>query len=382
LSTIPLKAKAPLIGIVYLARYAEGIEAFKTFVASYKQHKAGCEHNLIVLYKGYTQHSSLEEARKVFRGVPHIGLELDDTGFDIGSYLEASRRVSHQYLVFLNTYTELATAGWLQRLITHASRDGVGIAGAMGSYESLFNSFAVIQSVIWVCQDIRFPYDKDFHRYCDFIVDPYCQKWCAAKQVNKPDTYAPTEAWNRVLNKINRRFINAESIARWWWLTRPRQVFADYGRFQPFPNPHVRSNGFMVQRERLLQFARSQIKSKLDACAFESGADSVTVQLRRAGFSAITVDSCGRGYDVEDWWRGRLFRLGNQEDLLLTDNQSRSFNTMSPGARATHIRMTWGDYLGPPPDDFPALAFKFNKGSLSASKTLWIEQMRACGLPI
>jgi hypothetical protein len=252
----------------------------------------------------------------------------------------------------------------------------------MGSYESLFNSFALIQSVIWMCNRFHIPYDKSLHRYCDFIIDLYCRDWCAGKQADGQNDNAPTGAMRRMLAELKRSYVLAASCAIWWTLTRPGRVFSDYRQFPPFPNPHIRSNGFMVERDRLLHFDCSQIQSKLDACAFESGPESLTTQLRRAGLSAITVDRDGRGYDVGDWWRGRLFRLGDQEDLLLTDNQSRAFNKMSAGARATHIRMTWGDYLSPAPDDFPRLAFRFRKGSLSTTKTMWIERLRDCGFPL
>ena len=62
---------------------------------------------------------------------------------------------------------------------------------------------------------------------------------------------------------------------------------------------------------------------------------------------------------VRDWSRSRTFRLSGQEDLLLRDNQTRSFDAMPPGERSTHRRLTWGDYVGPPPADFPDLGLPF-----------------------
>jgi hypothetical protein len=363
---------ADSIGVVYLARCAEGIDTFKKFVASYRKHPAGFSHELIVLYKGFAQRAQLQEAQKAFQGIPHVRLELDDTGFDIGSYLEASRRVSHRYLMFVNSYTEIIASGWLNHLASHAVRDGVGITGAMGSYESLFDSFGLIQSVIWTCNYARVPYDEAVHRYCDFVVDKYCDGWRKLSQSKgKPLLGEGRSAFTLLKHGAS----NSASRARWWKLTRRGQVFGDYGQFLPFPNPHIRSNGFMVQRERLLSFSSAQVQKKLDACAFESGADSLTVQIRKAGLSAIIVDNNGRGYDVENWSTGQLFRVGNQGGLLLTDNQSRAFENMSAGARVTHARITWGDYLGVRPGDFPRLAFQFRKGSLSATRNLWREQL-------
>jgi hypothetical protein len=360
------------IGVVYLARCAEGTDTFKRFAASYRKYPAGISHELIVLYKGFVQQHQLQEARQVFQDIPHVSIQLDDIGFDIGSYLEASRRVSHRYLMFVNSYTEFAAGGWLKYLVSHAVRDGVGMAGAMGSYESLFESFGLIQSVIWMCNYFYVPYDEAVHRYCDFVVDKYCVGW---RKLPRTKSEFLLGEGRSGFNLLKRGASILASRALWWKLTRRGQVFSDFAQFLPFPNPHIRSNGFMVQRERLLSFLPAQIQKKLDACAFESGADGLTMRVRKAGLSAIIVDNNGRGYDVEYWPTGQLFRVGNQAGLLLTDNQSRAFENMSVGARVTHTRMTWGDYLGVSPNDFPRLAFRFRKGSLSATRNLWREQL-------
>src|ERR1700736_996565 len=121
------------IGVVYLVRQAEGLEAPRRFIASYRRWPAGLQHLLIVLYKGFANGNDLQEARAVFRGTPHLGLELEDRGFDIGSYLEASQRLSHDYLLFFNTYSEIVAPGWLESIAAHGTKPGVGIAGAVGA---------------------------------------------------------------------------------------------------------------------------------------------------------------------------------------------------------------------------------------------------------
>ena len=357
------------IGVVYLARCAEGVDAFKRFASSYRKHPSGFDHELVVLYKGFQGHPQLQEARQAFRDIPHVALELNDTGFDIGSYLEASRRVSYRYLLFVNSYTEFVASGWLKHFAGHALREGVGITGAMGSYESLFDSFGFIQSIIWMCKYFPVPYDEDLYHYCDFVIDKYCPDWPKLSR-RKKTLSGPMLAW------LGHRSSILASRARWWKLTRPGHVYCDFGRFPPFPNPHIRSNGFMVRRESLLSFEPFQIQKKLDACAFESGTTSITAQLRKSGLSAIAVDNRGCAYDAEKWPNAQLFRIGNQEGLLLTDNQSREFDKMTAGARGTHRRMTWGDYIGVKPANFPRLAYTFRKGSLSATRNLWQEQLR------
>jgi len=189
----------------------------------------------------------------------------------------------------------------------------------MGSYESLENSFALIQKVIWSCTDFRIPYDEHIREYYRFIIDVYCQDW-ASGLLAKPQT------GRRLLPpSINARMVALEARLRWWLLTRPGMVFSEYASFPQFPNPHVRTNGFLIERRRMLGFDPQDIREKLDACAFESGPNGLTTQLRRAGLSAIVVGRDGGGWDVDEWPRSRTFRLQDQANLLISDNQSRKF---------------------------------------------------------
>jgi hypothetical protein len=97
---------------------------------------------------------------------------------------------------------------------------------------------------------------------------------------------------------------------------------------------------------------------------FESGPHGLTATLRREGFRAVVVGKDGHAYDVPRWPSSGTFRLGDQRNLLLTDNQTRAFDAMSRESQATHAYITWGDYLEPVPDGFPALGIGFPKGSL------------------
>lgn len=351
--------KRPLVGVIYLARCADGLAAFERFADGYRKHPAGHDHELIVLYKGFYGAETLGGARAVFHDMPHTGIELDDEYYDIGSYLEATRRVSHPYLMFFNTHTEISAPNWLKHPLTHMLREGVGIVGAMGSYESLQNSFSLIQKVIWLCAAKRIPYDSKIHDYYDFLIDLHCKDWAAGQTLSQPGPR------HRAANYVSSRMLDAGFRLRWWILTQPGKVFDKYAEFPPFPNPHIRSNGFLTERKHMLRFEPFEIREKLDACIFESGSNSLTSQLRREGFSAMVVGRDGGGWDVPRWPESRTFRLQDQSNLLISDNQSRQFDKMSAAARLTHEQITWGDYIGKPPADFPALGLKFRRFPLT-----------------
>jgi hypothetical protein len=357
----------PAIGVVYLAWHALGRDTFTRFAESYRQQPAGCEHDLIVLYAGFGDRQALNDAHFVFRDIPHIGIEFTDLKFDIQYYLECARRVPHEYLCFLNTYTELKTPNWLTHLHKHAARDHVGIVGASGSYESLYSTIGLYHKINWLRHGSGNKVSEGTAHYYDFLI-----KSSGATPSVEPETVLPRARVPRWMAQTSRLIRQRESDlgfeSYWATLTRPNNALADYCRFPAFPNPHIRTNGFMVRRIRLASFDPSKIETKLDACAFESGAEGLTAQLRRKGLAAIVVSRDGQGYDVSDWSRSGTFRLGDQRNLILMDNRSREFAEMSPAVRTVHTRVTWGDFLGPAPADFPDFGFHFAKRSLSATR--------------
>ncbi len=401
------------IAVVYLARTSEGIAPMLRFANSYARNPAGIDHDLVVVYKGCDRIDELNTAKSVFAEIPHIAIEISDKGFDINAYLEAARRLNHSYLCFINTFTEIVANGWLSMLYRHVSSEGVGIVGTTASFESLNDSVALINKVIWLCNDLRIKYDPVLAYFYEFALDMYCQAWRDAgkktgvrsipmllklidrihrkissffNSIRRLFTLLAQRDWStiklRIRTKLSRRIkllkirkiiknhssvdsvLHDESIekdfkTKWKSKNTHDEKKTAYSDFPPFPNPHIRSNGFMISRNRFLELKLHQIEKKLDACAFESGVDGMTNQIRRQGLKTLVVGRSGSAYDLEDWVKSKTFRLGDQEDLIFIDNQTRNFDRMTPGSKATHVRMTWGDYLEPAPPNFLDLGFKF-----------------------
>ncbi len=331
-------------------------------------------HDLILLYKGFDHETQLKSAKRILSELPHSAIEVPDSGFDIGAYLRAAPMLDQEYVCFMNTFSEIEVEGWLEKLYAQASQPTVGLVGAMGSFESLRESSCLIHKVLWLCNQAAIPYDEQVATYYSHITTDNCVVWSANGKswLRAPwemIRYTPRQIYHRLKGlaspiDVLRRMAGVDSAEdqferNWQQRISPSGDLADYAQFQPFPNPHIRSNGFMVKRSRMLTFAPEEIRTKLDACAFESGPQSLTSRVRSDGLEALVVGSDGKGYAVQDWWQSETFRLGNQENLLLSDNQSRQFGAMAPGAKVTHRRITWGDYLGQAPADFPHLGFSY-----------------------
>lgn len=349
--------------VVYLAREADGIAALRRFATSYRSHSPGLSHDLVIIYKGFRQQLDLNEARSAFQGIEHLAIELPDVGFDIGAYFESAKRVSNRYLIFLNTHSEIAANEWLAALSRYGLAEGVGVAAAMGSYESLQDTVKVLKGVICRCVGVGRRYDPRTAYYFDFLLRRLHGAWYSSTgEVIRPR--------QNDLGPLGKLAVAATRLVYYPWLELrgtaliwPGAPQFDVRQFPRFPNAHVRSNGFMVRRDRWLQLEFSPSR-KVDTSLFESGANSFTAGLREQGLATVVVGRDGTGYDIADWPRSRTFRLGDQGNLLIHDNHTRAFEAMSRGARITHAWMTWGDSGDPLPADFPAMDVDLQVNSL------------------
>jgi hypothetical protein len=117
-------------------------------------------------------------------------------------------------------------------------------------------------------------------------------------------------------------------------------------RIPRFPNVHLRSNAFMIERRLFVEMLSvCQIRNKNDAFFVESGPNSITRCIFRAGQSALIVGRDGRGYHPENWPRSFTFRQGDQSNLLVKDNVTRTFEQMPWKEKEEISAKTWGRYI-------------------------------------
>jgi hypothetical protein len=114
-------------------------------------------------------------------------------------------------------------------------------------------------------------------------------------------------------------------------------------RYPPFPNPHVRTNGFMLAREVMLTLDWPDTHRKRRALELESGMHSITRQVWARGLRALVAGRDGRSYECERWHESRTFRSGSQENLLIADNRTREYVEADPARRGQLARFAWGD---------------------------------------
>jgi len=262
--------------VVYLARHADGLDATRSFVRSYRAFDAGLRHELIVILKGFDDVAVRAAAIDTFGGIECRFVDVTEGGFDLGAYFTVTRSLDHSAYLFLNTFSRMLDGHWLAKYTAALEAPHVGLVGATASYESHWTAF------------------QQAHR-----------KWIV------------------------------------WGETARERAF--YRRnFDPFPNPHIRSNAFMIRRETLSRLELPVVRDKKDAHCLESGTSGLTRQIARLGLEPIVVDRAGRSWKKDEWPASRTFRSGDEENLLIADNQTDIFLKADPLRRTFLSTLAWG----------------------------------------
>jgi hypothetical protein len=108
-----------------------------------------------------------------------------------------------------------------------------------------------------------------------------------------------------------------------------------------------------MRRTDLLAMFPKRIPNKYSAFHVESGPNSFTRQFFERGQSVLVVGADGRGYAVPRWPDSRTFRQGVQENLLVHDNVTRTYDAMSFDRKKEISEGTWGKYIEPEFSIFP-----------------------------
>ena len=284
------------ICVAHLVRRANGIAPFAQFVESYRRHPAGVPHVLLIIYKGFSSRKALRPYEALLQGLPHKRSFISDFGYDVRPYMKVARDHPYGYFAFLNSFSRMLHPAWLELLYRHVRRPNVGIVGATGSYQSHASDYETFKRVF-------------------------------------PD-YVP--AYKR-------------PVLRFYRYLRYRLAMGTH--FPPFPNYHIRTNGFMVSRDVIAQLKAPTVLHKWHAYRFESGKASMTHQVLSLGLVPLIVGADGDGYEPQEWPIARTFWMARQENLLISDNQTRVYDEGSELVRERLAFHAWRRY----PDGRPRI---------------------------
>ena len=276
------------ISLVYLCRgKGAGVDAAQQFIESYGMYEPGCEHSLVVVFKGWekTQEEEKQELKCKFRLLGARCIELSDDGFDWAAYMRVAKRLDTDFICFLNSFSRPLSHLWLKNIYQCIRTDNVGMCGATAAYKS------------W-----RFSLPLFELRLSRVIMYPL---------------------------KIIRRLINH---------------FLMLGYYPNTYCPHLRSNGFAVERERFLNFVEVTAvpKSKRDCYRLESGIGSYSNYVLSLEQRLVLIDKFGACYDIQDWIRSKTYCCPGQPGLCIADNNTDLYDRQTFSGQRQMEFDAWG----------------------------------------
>lgn len=284
------------ICLVHLVWKPLGLQTFRDFITSYKRMDAGVEHRLVVAFNGFDAENDLLEYRSLLEGVTYEWFRISPGTQDLPVYFKTAKEFSDKYLCFVNSYSVILAEGWLAMMHRQLTAEGVGIVGATGNWESYYTNL-------------------------DLERAPYSTSRFLAR---------------RLLHDLPILY----------------QSYRTYAQFAPFPNPHIRTTGFMLARDTMLKLKYRSLRTKKDCFKFESGREGMTNQIIRMELKPLVVGRNGQAYEKEEWFESGTFRSREQHNLLIADNHTRWYETADAHARRMSQRVSWG------PDRVETTSFK------------------------
>jgi hypothetical protein len=257
-------------------------------------------------------------------GVEHRPLTLPAPVQDLAAYLRAAEELEHERLCFLNSYSVILAADWLAKLNHGLDEPAAGLVAATGSWASVRS--AVANGL--------------------FLPNPYRgvvpgrsvareQLIAMELELSGQDVGADEPPSRSLMASVRATLKTLPPV--------PEQLL----RFEGFPAPHLRTNAFMADGARLRALRAGRIVRKMDAYLLESGHSSFTRQIHALGLRALVVDRDGACYDHEDWPDSRTLWQGDQEGLLIADNQTRIYAHGGMDRRGLLSAFAWGRRADP-----------------------------------
>jgi hypothetical protein len=297
--------------VVHLVRAANGLEPFERFLESYARNPSGADHDLVLLLKGFDSAHGAREHLAVAGEMVAATVLVDDAELDLAAYAIAARRLEHDRLCYLNSFSVVEAPRWLELLGAPHSDPKVGMVGATGSWGSL----------------------RSYSRFMLGLRGPYA------------GVFADRRATVATLNRLNEEPSAgaAATEARRIPVLSFLQALAEQSHgFLPFPARHLRTNAFMIDRDVLLALRTGTIRRKSDAYRLESGRESLTMQLEQQGLEVLVVGRNGQRYGPTEWAASGTFWQGAQENLLIADKQTGRYRDADRLGKEALSRYAWG----------------------------------------
>ncbi|HWF75044.1 MAG TPA: hypothetical protein VG186_16970, partial [Solirubrobacteraceae bacterium] len=304
------------VSLVHLIRAGDAVEQFAAFVATLRRCPPGGRWELVLALKGFASEAETATYVALAGDFDPEAVLLPDEGFDLGTYLAVAARLRRDRYCFVNSYAEPLVADWLAKLDAALSAPSVGLVGATGSWNSH-------HSLMLHTLGLPTPYRGALP----------APRIARAQVAALTPPSAPAD--RSVRGRLKAQLLTVAAYP------------VNVASYPPFPNPHIRTNGFMISHATLSRLRLPVIGTKSGAYRFESGRRNLTRQVLGLGLGALVVDRDGAAYAPERWAESHTLWQGDQERAMMADNQTRSYADGSGDRRRLLSGLAWGPSAEP-----------------------------------
>jgi hypothetical protein len=316
-----------MVAVVHLVWGPLGVVPLRNFLASYNRHSTGLEHELVILFNG-VQDAQRVQIEGELHDTEHRLLTLGEPMQDLAAYARMIQVLEHDRLCFLNSHSVILADDWLVKLSNALDQPGTGMVGATGSWAStrsaVLNSLFLPNAYRGVIPERRVAREQLLGIELEKLGGGVPTSTSAAK----PSLARSIVATLRTLPP------------------KPEQLL----RFGGFPAKHLRTNAFMARHSTFRQLRITNISRKMDAYILESGHTNLTRQVHDLGLRTLVVARDGNAFEPDVWPQSRTLWQGNQEGLLIADNQTRMYARGNFDRRRLLSAQAWGRMADPGKD--------------------------------
>ena len=317
--------------LVHLVREVNGLGWFRAFAEALRAHPPGVDYELVLAMKGFASRAQAAPYLERGRGSRAQADLLPGSRLRHRHVPRRSPRVCAATVTASSIRTRRPLVdGWLAKLDAALARPGVGQAGATGSWASVHS---------WVTNTVGLP-----NAYRGLFPARQVLRELTMEIQREAASLGIGSDLNSARSTVSTTRLRLRSVPR-----VPREFF----EFEPFPARHLRTNTFMISHAALRELRLSPVRNKMDIYVLESGRQSITAQLERIGLRSLVVDRAGAVHGPEQWDRSHTLWQGEQEGLLVADNQTLSYTAGAFARRNLLSTLAWGVSADPwpPPED-------------------------------
>ena len=113
--------------------------------------------------------------------------------------------------------------------------------------------------------------------------------------------------------------------------------------FDPFPNPHIRTTGFLIKGSEYLEFMNNKtISSKIDVWRIESGKNSLTNHFKKLNFNIYVINSDGERFSEDKWKESQTYNYLEHNKSIISDKHIRKYHSMNKSEKLKFQSNSWG----------------------------------------